>query len=77
MTKRAIEMVPVESSNITAIGWTETDGLLVEFRGGSRYQYPGVTADEFAAFHASESKGKHHATTFKARPCVKVPKAAA
>jgi hypothetical protein len=62
-----MEMIRVESSNITAIGHSD-EGLVVEFKGGNRYRYAGVPADTFAAFQASESKGKFFAAEIKARP---------
>lgn len=62
-----IQMVPVASSNITAIG-LDDDGLIVEFKGGGRYRYANVTPDTFAAFVASESKGKWFASEIKAKP---------
>lgn len=53
-----VQMIPVQSSNITHIGHDET-GLHVHFKGGGKYRYPTVTAAEHQALMAAESKGKH------------------
>lgn len=41
-----IEMVPVASSNLAAVGYDpETSELKIEFRSGAVYSYSGVPAD--------------------------------
>jgi hypothetical protein len=65
-------MKPVESSTISHIG--HKDGVLsVRFHSNPKviYDYPNVTAEEHAAFMASDSKGSHHAKNFKGRPFTK------
>lgn len=43
------EMKPVESSNISSIGFDDANNVLwVEFRGGKLYTYEGVTAELYA-----------------------------
>lgn len=52
-----MEMKPVESSNIVSIGYE--DGLMVvRFKSGEEFQYPGVTAQQHADLMAAPSKGK-------------------
>lgn len=51
-------MIPVESSNIAAIGYAPRDRiLLVDFLSGSRYQYYDVPIQIFEDFQAAYSKG--------------------
>lgn len=64
------KMVPVESSNIAAAGYTPgPDGkpgnLYVDFKTGSRYVYEDVPAEEVAALLAAESPGQYHARRIK------------
>lgn len=51
-----MEMVPVKSSNVKAVGYADGD-LTVEFVSGGRYVYHGVPAGVHAALMAAESKG--------------------
>lgn len=54
-----MEMQPVSSSNITAVGYDEpTRELVVEFDSGGRYSYAGVPADVHQSFLAAPSPGK-------------------
>jgi hypothetical protein len=53
-----MELIPVESSNIKAIGYVEEYNLLrVQFKDGSVYDYPGVSPDLHAQLMKAESKG--------------------
>jgi hypothetical protein len=52
-----MEMKPVDSSNIAAIGW-EADKLCVRFKDGAEYEYPGVTEKQYADLMAAPSKGR-------------------
>ena len=52
-----MEMKPVDSSNIAAIGW-EVDKLCVRFKDGAEYEYPGVTEKQYADLMAAPSKGR-------------------
>jgi hypothetical protein len=59
-----VKMSPVESSQIASIGHDPaTNTLAIRFKGktgpGSLYHYPNFTAEQFAAFQAAESNGKH------------------
>ncbi len=59
MEKSSVELLPVESSNIAAIGYAEGYNLLrVQFKDGSVYDYPGVTPEIHADLMNSESKGQ-------------------
>ncbi len=50
-----MQMTPIESSNVKAVGW-EMGELWVEFANGT-YRYFNVSQDTFEAFLAAESKG--------------------
>ncbi len=72
-----ITMIPVQSSQIHAIGYDpETGTMQVQFlrgsgeqRGpGALYQYTGVSAEDFAAFEKAESKGSHFKQVFRGAP---------
>lgn len=54
-----MKLTPVESSNISAVGYLEDEQvLLVRYRDGALYAYSRWTAELYAAFLAAESKGK-------------------
>lgn len=53
------EMMPVDSSRVTAIGYDSTTAsVLVQFRDGALWQYRNVPEHVFAEFVESGSKGK-------------------
>lgn len=52
-----MELIPVESSNIAAIGW-ESGLLRVRFKDGVEYEYPDVSDTAHAALMAAPSKGR-------------------
>lgn len=60
-----IPLQDVESSQISAIGHDpETNTLAIQFKGwkgevGATYHYANFPADDFAAFKAAESLGRH------------------
>lgn len=64
----AINMAPVESSQIASVGYDQaTKTLAILFaRGGSLYQYPDVEPEVHAAFIAAESVGKYFGAHLKA-----------
>jgi hypothetical protein len=54
-----MEMQPVKSSNVRAVGYDEENKTLtVEFRSGGIYQYPGVPPEMYADLLAAESVGR-------------------
>lgn len=60
-------MVPVESSNIKAVGHLEGEKLLrIEFMSGGKADYYPVSKEEYEALIASPSKGRHFANRIKA-----------
>lgn len=64
MELKTIDLQPVESSQIAAIGHNpETNTLAIQFKKkdgpGSVYHYANFTADDFAAFKGAESIGSH------------------
>lgn len=76
----AINMAPVESNQIAAIGYdAETKTLAVTFTrgGGALYQYPNVEPEVHAAFVGAESIGKYFGAHIKALPFKKFPAPAA
>jgi hypothetical protein len=55
-----MDMQPVESSNIKAVGYDQPNGTLrVQFLSGATHDYPDVSSAEYASFLAADSKGKH------------------
>lgn len=60
MMVMAVEMKPVKSSNICAIGFDpETKTLHVAFSNGSVYRYHDVDAEKHAALMKADSVGGH------------------
>lgn len=61
-----IDMIPVSSSAISAIGY---DGytLRVEFRSGRVYDHEGVSKEVFYAFLNASSKGRFYNDHIKGR----------
>jgi len=55
-----MEMKPVESSSIKAIGH-DGDTMHVTFKNGATYVYEGVKAHVFDGLHSAKSIGKHFA----------------
>lgn len=54
-----IQMTPVMSSNVVAIGYdAESKTLQVEFNSGTTYQYFDVQVEVFGAFERAESQGR-------------------
>lgn len=61
-----MQMIPVSSSNIRAIGYDDaTATLVVEFRGNTCYEYYGVPRYIFESFFHAGSKGTYHADHIK------------
>lgn len=61
-----IEMIPVISSNIAEIGYSEEDEfLVVEFKSGDRWGYSGVPYDVFAGLRDAGSVGSFFAREVK------------
>ncbi|NRA87567.1 MAG: KTSC domain-containing protein [Rhizobiales bacterium] len=55
-----MEMIPVSSSNILAIGYDpDSATLTIEFKDGSEYEYYDVPHHEFDNFLVADSKGKY------------------
>jgi hypothetical protein len=66
-----MEMYKVDSSNIAFIGWADSK-MVVEFKNGSKYEYPGVDEKLFKCFLAAESKGKFFAQNIKKLECTQL-----
>lgn len=58
-----MEMVPVESSNVAAVGF-EAELMRVQFLDGAIYEYP-ATVEQHAAMMLAKSKGKYLAQHFR------------
>lgn len=72
----AIQMTPVESNQIAAIGYDDaTSTLAVTFtRGtGAIYHYPNVSRETYDAFMEAESKGNFFGQHIKNLPFEKFP----
>lgn len=52
-----MQLIPVESSNIKAIGH-EGSTMRVQYANGTEYDFQGVTAEIFNNFMESDSKGR-------------------
>jgi hypothetical protein len=62
-TIQTIEMIKVRSSNLTEIGYDETQAkLFVRFIGGKLYQYDPVPPIVFMGLRECQSKGRYLAT---------------
>lgn len=78
----AIELTPVESSQLAAFGHDPaTDTLAIRFNGyggkpGSLYHYRNFGETDFAALRDAESKGSHFLRNIKPHadryPCVRI-----
>lgn len=54
-------MIPVQSSNLAAIGYDPTARVMhVSFRGGGTYHHTDVPPEAYRKFMASPSKGRHY-----------------
>lgn len=66
-------MIPVESSQIDAIGHDPRHNeMKVRFKNGGTYLYRNVTLGDFEALRKAESVGSHFSKVFKKDP-VKYP----
>ena len=55
-----IQMNPVKSSNVEAVGYDAARSILhVHFKGGAHYSYEGVPPHLHTSLHAAESIGKY------------------
>lgn len=73
MEKAVIEMKPVVSSNIKAVGYdAENQVARVEFINGSIYEYPGVEQGLFDNLAGAESVGKFFNANFRGLGSTKV-----
>ncbi len=60
-----IQMEPVISSNVKAIGFSkETGTMYVQFNSGATYKSPGTQAD-YDIFKSAKSKGSHFSKVLK------------
>ena len=70
----AIELIPVESSQLAAFGWDpDTQTLAIRFHGrdgkpGSLYHYANFGETDHAALRDAESKGSHFIRAIKPHP---------
>lgn len=64
-------LTPVESSQIAAIGFDPSDGVLtIQFKSGSIYDYRNFTQQEFEQFAGAESIGSHFYKFIKPYPAL-------
>lgn len=62
----AVDLIPVESSNIRAVGWQQNQ-LFVEFHNGGQYRYANVGESVFHDMLAADSKGHFLADRIKGK----------
>jgi hypothetical protein len=54
-----MEMIPVSSSNLTAVGYDAENAILrIQFHSSGLYDYHGVSEDVYQALLAAGSKGQ-------------------
>lgn len=51
-------MVPVKSSNLQSVGYSDSHGLFVRFSGGALYSYPEAPKSVFDEVVQAESPGR-------------------
>lgn len=69
MNEYGIEMIPVSSSNVQAIGYDEANQLLyVKFNNNTLYCYQGVPIAEFDGLLNASSKGIYLNSNIKKGP---------
>lgn len=62
-----MQMIPVESSNISAIGYDPaTQELQVEFKNGTTYSYSGVPQSQYDALLSAQSVGRYFMANIRA-----------
>lgn len=61
-----MQMTPVESSNLAAVGF-ESGTLRVEFKNGGVYEYPNTPELHFQGLITAESAGKYFAQHLRSR----------
>lgn len=63
-----MDMQPVESSNITAIGYdADSKTMRVRFKSGGEYEYRDVDSRVFRSFMEAPSKGRFFAGSVKGK----------
>lgn len=61
-----MEFKAVVSSNLLGVAYDEdAQELFVEFKGGAKYRYDGVSPEEYESFMGSSSKGQYFAQNIK------------
>jgi hypothetical protein len=64
----SIDLQPVESSNIAAVGYdADAQTLAIQYRSGGVYHYAGVPAETHADLMGAESIGKFIGTSIRGR----------
>ncbi len=53
-----MKLVPVQSSNVSSIGWDEENGRMIVQFGDSYYEYPNITSEQAARIIFADSIGK-------------------
>jgi len=61
-----MQMIPVSSSNLRAVGYDEASRtLVINFHHGGSYSYSGVPKSVFDGLLSAGSKGSYHASHIK------------
>lgn len=61
-----MDRIPIDSSNISSIGYDENSGTLeIEFHSGAVYQYFDVNINVYKAIMEASSKGQYFAQHIK------------
>lgn len=65
----AIDLIPVDSSRINAIGYDEdSQTMVIEFQRGGKYAYTNVDKQLHSNFMKHPSKGKYFESSIKDNP---------
>lgn len=63
------EMIPLDSSNLAAVGFDETiPGVVIQFHNGASYAYPGTNQSDLNALLSAASPGQFFQRHFKSLP---------
>lgn len=62
----SIKLTPVKSGSIAGIGYDpKSQTMVVKFKSGSTYRYPGVSAAAHQSLVGAKSIGKHFGQAFR------------
>lgn len=54
----ALDLIPVQSEMLEAVGWEAPGNLVLVYKGGRQYLHQGVSKAKFSDLLSAESKGQ-------------------